>query len=120
MNASLKVILIKVFHTGPYQCTKFISVWAKNRPSVKYRPRATDRARESRKSSAQGIGFSLFFFSRFFFLPQLTANGRFSIVPPGSKWSTYKSVGRPVRTARYEALPLSKANLDIKTTRTNY
>ncbi|RWV87185.1 hypothetical protein GW17_00050850 [Ensete ventricosum] len=41
----------------------------------------TDRVEEFGKSSARGTGFSLFFslffFSRFFFLPQSTADGRF-------------------------------------------
>ncbi|RWW69867.1 hypothetical protein BHE74_00022483, partial [Ensete ventricosum] len=55
----------------------------------------------------------LFFFSRVFFLPQLTADDRFGGTTH-SRRSAYRSVSGPVRTAQYGALPLSKANLGPK------
>ncbi|RWW17793.1 hypothetical protein GW17_00018264, partial [Ensete ventricosum] len=71
------------------------------------------------------VGFALFF-SRFFFLPQLTVDGRnrlsmaeidhrrsISVVLPDSGQSTYRSAGGLVRTVRFGALSLGKANLGL-------
>ncbi|RWW06057.1 hypothetical protein GW17_00030642 [Ensete ventricosum] len=66
-------------------------------------------AGELGKSNVRGTSFSLFFSSRFFFLPQSTINRQWSIspIPPDSGRFVYRSASGPVRIAQYGALPLA-------------
>ncbi|RWV82532.1 hypothetical protein GW17_00055965 [Ensete ventricosum] len=76
----------------------------------------TERLRRGTREEqcTRELGFSP---SSSFSLPQLIPveiDCRLSIsaIPPGSRRFAYQSAGGPVRTARYEALPPGKANLD--------